>query len=73
VANGIILCKLIDKAQPGTIYSKAINVGNMNIFKVKENLNLAITSAKAIGCICVNVHPENILQKSEHIILGLIW
>ncbi len=45
----------------------------MNIFKVKENLNLAITSAKAIGCICVNVHPENILQKSEHIILGLIW
>jgi plastin-1 len=45
----------------------------MNIFKVKENLNLAITSARAIGCICVNVHTNNIIEKTEHIILGLIW
>ncbi|EGR31974.1 hypothetical protein IMG5_098980 [Ichthyophthirius multifiliis] len=71
VDTGVLLCKLINKAQPNTISEKAINFDNLNIFKIKENINLAITSARAIGCICVNVHSTNILEKSEHIILDL--
>ncbi|EGR31973.1 hypothetical protein IMG5_098970 [Ichthyophthirius multifiliis] len=73
VGNGIILCKLINKACPGTIFTKAINIEKLNIFKIKENLNLAITSAREIGCVIINVHSGNIIDKTEHIILGLLW
>jgi len=45
----------------------------MNIFKINENLNLAISSSKSIGCVVVNIHPETIREKREHIILGLMW
>ncbi len=34
---------------------------------------MAISSAKSIGCIVINITPPNIIEKKEHIILGLIW
>lgn len=43
----------------------------MNISKI--NLNLAIESAKSIGVVVVNVKPNLITDKREHIILGLMW
>lgn len=73
VGDGVLLCKLVNKAQPGTIDHRAINIKNLNIFKANENLTLAIASAKAIGCICVNINNNSIVDKREHIILGLIW
>lgn len=74
VHNGVILCKLINAAQPGTIFEKAINnKANMNIFQIKENLNMAINAAKAIGCIVVSIFPESIIEKKEYLILGLVW
>jgi len=74
VGNGILLCKMINHAVPGTILDKSINKKeNMNIYQKKENLNLAINSAKAVGCICVNITSPLIIEKREHIILGLVW
>ena len=34
---------------------------------------LSSNSAKAIGCVVVNVHSEDIIDGKEHLILGLIW
>ena len=34
---------------------------------------MAIASAKAIGCIIVSITPPLILEKREHIILGILW
>ena len=34
---------------------------------------MAISSAKSIGCIVINITPPNIIEKKEHIILGLVW
>ena len=49
--NGIILCKLINKAVEGTIDERVINVkDNMNVFLQVQNLNLAVDVAKSIGC-----------------------
>lgn len=74
VHNGVILCKLINAAQPGTIFEKAINnKANMNIFQIKENLNMAINAAKAIGCVVVSIFPESIIEKKDYLILGLVW
>lgn len=38
-----------------------------------ENANIVINSAKAIGCVVVNVRAEDIIDGKEHLILGLIW
>ncbi|KRX08464.1 Calponin homology domain [Pseudocohnilembus persalinus] len=74
VGDGILLCKLINKAQPGLIDTRAINLKKpLNIFKQQENLNLAITSAKSLGCKLVNITPQLIIDQREHIILGLTW
>jgi plastin-1 len=74
VSNGVILCKLINAAQPGTIFEKAINnKANMNIFQIKENLNMAINAAKAIGCVVVSIFPESIIEKKDYLVLGLVW
>ena len=40
---------------------------------IKINLNLAIESSKSIGVVVVNVKPNLITDKREHIILGLLW
>jgi len=72
--SGILLCKLINCASPGTIFEKAINAKqNINIFQTKENLNLALNAAKSIGCTVVSIFPESIIEKKEHLVLGLIW
>jgi hypothetical protein len=48
--DGIILCKLINTAEPNTIDFRAVNnKKNLNIYQVKENLNLALNAAKGIG------------------------
>ncbi len=71
--NGIILCKLVNKAQTGTIDERAINQkDNMNIFLQTENLKLALTAAKAIGCKVVGIHPDTI-SNGDVIVLGLLW
>lgn len=74
VENGILLCKMVNNAGPGTIDERAINRKHpLNIFQKKENLNLAISAAKSLGCRLINVNPQLIFDKREHIILGLIW
>jgi plastin-1 len=65
---------MINHAVPNTIDPRAINTKKpLNIFQIKENLTLAISSAKAIGCIIVSITPPLILEKREHIILGIVW
>lgn len=55
------------------ISPEAINLHPGTPYHKIENLNLAISSAKSIGCTVINVRPEFIMEKREHIVLGLIW
>lgn len=72
--DGLMLCKLINDSAPDTIDERVLNLGNaMNPFKKTENINVAINSAKAIGCSVVNIGPVDILEGKEHLILGLVW
>ena len=74
VENGVLMCKLVNCAVPGTLDDSKINrKANLNIFQKTENINMAITGAKKIGCILVNMNPQLIFDKREHIILGFIW
>ncbi|KAK9462966.1 calponin homology domain-containing protein [Lipomyces oligophaga] len=75
--DGLILSKLINDSVPDTIDERVLNKAkpgkSLNAFTMTENANIVINSAKAIGCVVVNVHAEDIIDGREHLILGLIW
>ncbi|CCF56584.1 hypothetical protein KAFR_0B02870 [Kazachstania africana CBS 2517] len=75
--DGLVLSKLINDSVPDTIDTRVLNKPkngkNLNNFQASENANIVINSAKAIGCVVVNVHSEDIIEGKEHLILGLIW
>ncbi|CCK71278.1 fimbrin KNAG_0G02200 [Huiozyma naganishii CBS 8797] len=75
--DGLVLSKLINDSVPDTIDTRVLNFAKqgkrLNNFQANENANIVINSAKAIGCVVVNVHSEDIIEGKEHLILGLIW
>jgi plastin-1 len=75
--DGLVLCKLINDSVPDTIDSRVLNFPKpskaLNNFQMNENANIIINSAKAIGCVVVNVHSDDLIEGKEHLILGLIW
>lgn len=75
--DGLVLSKLINDCVPDTIDTRVLNKPKngkpLNNFTAGENANIVINSAKAIGCVVVNVHPEDIIEGREHLIMGLIW
>jgi len=73
IVDGVLLCKLINASKEGTIDERVINKGKLNDFKRTENHNLAINSAKGIGCQVVNVGAGDLLKATPHIVLGLLW
>ena len=75
IKDGVILCKLINKAQEGTIDERVINKKeNMNIFQQVENLNLAISAAKSIGLNVIGLNYDAIMDGKNYImVLGLMW
>lgn len=75
IKDGVLLCKLINKAQEGTIDERVINTKeNMNIFNQVENLNLAISAAKSIGLNVIGLNYDAIMDGKNFImVLGLMW
>ncbi|GBB89006.1 hypothetical protein RclHR1_15640004 [Rhizophagus clarus] len=75
--DGLILAKLINDSVPDTIDERVLNVPGkgkkINKFKMTENNNLVIFSAKGIGCNVVNIGSADLIEGREHLILGLIW
>jgi plastin-1 len=75
IKDGILLCKLINKAQEGTIDERVINTKkNINIYQQVENLNLAIAAAKSIGLNVIGLNYDSIMNGKNYImVLGLMW
>jgi plastin-1 len=75
--DGLVLSALINDSVPDTIDTRVLNTSKngkpLNNFRMLENANVALNSAKAIGCVVVNVHSEDIIDGKEHLVLGLIW
>lgn len=71
--NGVLLCKLINVAVPGTIDERAINTKkDLNPWERNENHTLCLNSAKAIGCTVVNIGTQDLVEARPHLVLGLI-
>lgn len=76
--DGVLLCKLVNFAQPGTIVEKAINRPTspdkpLGVYQKLENLRLALNSARALGCSIVNIRPDDLMRAKQHLLLGLVW
>jgi hypothetical protein len=64
VGDGLLLCKLMNKAVIDTVDERALNTGKtLNIYQMNENQNLVINAAKGIGCKVVNIHNEDLIGK----------
>ncbi|KAL6135159.1 hypothetical protein ACLB2K_067387 [Fragaria x ananassa] len=71
--DGVLLCKLINIAVPGTIDERAINTkAVLNPWERNENHTLCLNSAKAIGCTVVNIGTQDLAEGRPHLLLGLI-
>ncbi|XP_050383649.1 fimbrin-5-like [Argentina anserina] len=71
--GGVLLCKLINVAVPGTIDERAINTkAVLNPWERNENHTLCLNSAKAIGCTVVNIGTQDLAEGRPHLLLGLI-
>ncbi|PON94143.1 Dystrophin [Trema orientale] len=71
--DGVLLCKLINVAVPGTIDERAINTKRViNPWERNENHSLCLNSAKAIGCTVVNIGTQDLVEGRPHLVLGLI-
>lgn len=73
VADGIVLCKMINLSVPDTIDERTINKKKLSPFTTQENLNLALNSASAIGCHVVNIGAQDLKEGKPHLVLGLLW
>ncbi|KAM6414324.1 plastin-1 [Rhynochetos jubatus] len=73
LADGVLLCKMINFSQPDTIDERAINKKKLTPFTISENLNLALNSASAIGCTVVNIGSQDLQEGKPHLVLGLLW
>jgi plastin-1 len=75
--DGLVLSKLINDAVPDTIDERVLNKAKgakkLNNFTMTENNNVVIASAKSLGLSVVNIGAQDIMEGSEHLILGLIW
>ncbi|CAN4098615.1 unnamed protein product [Withania somnifera] len=61
--DGVLICKLINVAVPGTIDERAINMKRMlNPWERNENHTLCLNSAKAIGCTLVNIGTQDFIE-----------
>ncbi|KAJ3694647.1 hypothetical protein LUZ60_000024 [Juncus effusus] len=73
IRDGVLLCKLINVAVPGTIDERAINKKRvLNPWERNENHTLCLNSAKAIGCTVVNIGTQDLIEGRPHLVLGLI-
>ena len=72
--------KLINYVVADTIDERALNLPEakeLNAWEKKENQNVAINSARSIGCQVVNIGATDIINSAtehkEYLVLGLIW
>lgn len=69
--------KMINLSVPDTIDERAVNKPqagkSLSIYKIHENMTLALNSARSIGCNIVNIGAEDLEKGKPHLVLGVLW
>jgi plastin-1 len=74
-ASGVVLCKLINWARPGTIDERAINfVDSSDRTRSQQNHMLCLNSASAIGCKVFHINAEDLTSEApRNALVDLGW
>lgn len=73
MSDGMMLIRLLNLLDKDCIDMRTVNKGaNLNIYKVRENLNLALTAAKGFIKV-VGIDASAFLEKKPHLVLGVSW
>lgn len=73
MSDGLALIKLINVVEPDTIDMRTVNTGNnLSIFKVRENLDLALTASRGFIKL-IGIDAQDFLDKRPHLILSVTW
>jgi len=73
LGDGVVLDLMLAKVSDNLIDERAINFKITHPIHKHENLNIAINTAAAIGCVVVNQDPSFIINGTPHMTLGLTW
>ncbi|KAK2941068.1 putative actin bundling protein [Blattamonas nauphoetae] len=74
VHDGILLSKMINCAKEGSLDERALNKKKpLNIYKIQENQNLCINSAKGIGCQVINIGAQDMIEGRPMLVFALMW
>ena len=75
-SDGTLLCMLCNLAKPDTIDERAIKFQGkkkLNVFQINENIQLGLSSSKAIGMKVIGIQVESIREGVPGLVLGLTW
>lgn len=66
---------MVNVAVPETVDERAITrpKSNRDLAAIRENLTLALNSARSIGCSIVNIGAEDLEKGTPHLVLGVLW
>ena len=67
---------MINLSAPDTVDERAINkpqAGKLSLYKIHENMLLALNSARSIGCNIVNIRADDLEKGKPHLVLGMLW
>lgn len=72
MSDGIVLIKLLNKVEEGRVDWRTVNKGSsLNIYKVRENLQLAITACQGMIKL-IGIGADSFLEKTPHLVLGVL-
>ena len=72
-SDGMVLIHLINHIEKDSIDMRTVNTGsNINIYKVRENLDQAFTVAKTMIKV-IGVDTQTFLDKTTYLMLGVLW
>jgi hypothetical protein len=73
VHDGILSCKMVNVAFPGTIDERVITKAPKNVFQKNQNQTLALNAARSIGCQFVGIGAMDLINGEPHLVLALLW
>eukprot|EP01083_Nonionella_stella_P267022 902517_1 len=72
--GGLVLLKVIDKIEPGSVkWKKKVEKKPNNKFKKINNTNYAVDLGKAMKLSLVNIQGSDITARNKKLILGFTW
>jgi len=73
VNDGVLSCKMVNVAFPGTIDERVITKAPKNVFQKNQNQTLALNAARSIGCQFVGIGAMDLINGEPHLVLALLW